>query len=63
MTAEERWHRVAWAMLVVAGIFVLELILQLKERDLDGVLMSLIPIGVALVGWRLAVWRRDKLAE
>jgi len=50
-------------MLVVAGIFVLELILQLKERDLDGVLMSLIPIGVALVGWRLAVWRRDKLAE
>ena len=62
MDAEERWDRIAWAMLCIAGIFVVELIVQLGEKDLDGIVMSLIPLAGALVGWRLAVWRRDRLA-
>jgi hypothetical protein len=34
-----------------------------RERDERGIVMSLIPIAAAVIGWRLAVWRRDRLRE
>jgi len=58
---EERWNRIAWVALGVAGLLVAFAVQGCREGEGVPVTAATLGIAAALVGvWRFAVWRRDR---
>ena len=35
---------------------------RVVDRDVEGIVTSLIPLALGIAGWRFAVWRRDRVS-
>ena len=61
MTPFERWDRLAWGLLVTAGLFGVFTIDGIRQGDnVSGLAATVLPMLLCLTGWRFAAWRRDR---
>jgi FtsH-binding integral membrane protein len=60
MSPQERWDRIARAMLMTAGVFLFVTLYDISQgEDARGLIMTILPGLISLGVWRLACWRRD----